>query len=109
MIDPTGKFRSSSRRIITSPTAPLAPTTATLFTRLSPQCTGGHTSPVIAAAPGRPGHADSAKVLAPGESPAGRTQYHTVEAGEFPRSADGVEGWLGSVSDPGPLAAIPLK
>src|SRR4051812_25311414 len=32
LIDPTGNFRSWSRRIITSPTAPLAPTTATLFT-----------------------------------------------------------------------------
>src|SRR4051812_15669228 len=36
LIAPTGNFRSSSRRIITSPTAPLAPTTATLFTAFSP-------------------------------------------------------------------------
>src|SRR5208337_5151016 len=32
LIDATGKARSSSRRIIRSPTAPLAPTTATFFT-----------------------------------------------------------------------------
>ena len=32
LIDATGKRRSSSRRIIRSPTAPLAPTTATFFT-----------------------------------------------------------------------------
>ena len=32
LIDATGKRRSSSRRIIRSPTAPLAPTTATCFT-----------------------------------------------------------------------------
>ncbi len=32
LIDPTGNFRSWSSRTITLPTAPLAPTTATLFT-----------------------------------------------------------------------------
>ena len=32
LIDATGKARSSRRRIIRSPTAPLAPTTATFFT-----------------------------------------------------------------------------
>src|SRR3954452_22701518 len=35
LIEPTGKFRSSKRRVITLPTAPLAPTTATLFTAIS--------------------------------------------------------------------------
>ena len=36
LIEPTGNDRSASRRVIMSPTAPLAPTTATLFTATSP-------------------------------------------------------------------------
>ena len=35
-MDASGKRRSSSRRIIRSPTAPLAPTTATCFTVIFP-------------------------------------------------------------------------
>src|SRR5512135_3485827 len=41
LIEPTGNFRSWSRRIITPPTAPLAPTTATLFTAIFLSSPGG--------------------------------------------------------------------
>ena len=62
LIEPTGNDRSTSRRIITSPTAPLAPTTATLFTATS-QPLDGSTPQAIAETAERTRALDSSLTL----------------------------------------------
>ena len=63
LIDATGNARSSSRRIIRSPTAPLAPTTATCFTIELPYSAKDTISPDIGLTSEtvQPGHSETSR------------------------------------------------